>query len=600
MKSRRVAAWVSVLALLLVSAAWPQGEPKNETHQNQDGTWTQTNTHPDGSKTVTEMDKDRHNTKSTEYDAKGNKIEENDWAWNAAEKQDVMRRRHIYKHGSICESVYEYDENGVRLKVTVWCEGYEIIDTYMAGKHIKREKIVDGKVVKTEHFDENGKLIQHSLAQPSAPPVITPGASSQDSATARLVGLVYDKDSRPGDQVTVSLTSDPKKYENIPALGVIEMRVPTAPGATGQAALQGLVVDLGDGRQQPANQALTIQVPQNATGIPVTISQQGIAIPAAQSSVPMNQAPSATAVTNTGKASDFTTPPIVQATSIIYGPLSGNGSATHITVDNQPASIVTETPRRGVFSLPPGMGPGGHTLTLQDGQREASAPILKMGLLLNAGQLKLQRGQSTSYTATVQLGSLPDAVWQHGGGSCPELMAPSDTSNLATNFHVPQAGEPAVVFFRVDNASRDTVTIKPSQNEVVTRVLHRQDFKNNQYTEAGTIQSKKSGSFVLNAVVQSFFAPISFNEALASGTSKVNCGLGCGTERSVDEDGTKWVWCVDKGCENTAGCECHVLRNYEDPPGSGKWKHEDMGKHNKNNKQKEDGKSTYTASCEPS
>jgi hypothetical protein len=335
--------------------------------------------------------------------------------------------------------------------------------------------------------------------------------STQGAMTAQLVGFVYDRDSRPGDQVIASLTTDLKEYKNIPALGVVEMKVSVPAGGTAQASLHGLVVDLGDGRKQPADQPLTIQIAQNATAVPISVSQQGSAASATQASMPLAQGSPPAAASSTGKASDFTTPPVVQNVSFISGPLSGNGGITSITVDHQPAAIVAGTPRSVFFNLPAGTTPGQHTLTLQDGQRSASAPIVKIGLVMKADQLKLQRGQSTNYSATVQLGPLPDSAWQHGGSS-PELVNQSEAANLAPGFRPPAVGEPAVVFLHLANASRQTVTIRPSQNETITRVLHQQDFQNNQFTQAGVIQSIKSGGFDINAVVQAFFAPIGCEE----------------------------------------------------------------------------------------
>src|SRR5581483_6291901 len=511
MNSLRNIAWALVLALLLVSVALAEGDKgkeNTETHQNQDGTWTGTTTYPDGSKKVTDEDKDHHKTKETKYDPKGNKIEDSDWAWNGKEKVDAMRKRHIYPHGRTLEEEIEYDENGVKLKDTVTEEGYVIVDTYSGGKRIKREKVVGGKVVRTEHFDKDGNLIQHSISQAPASPVTTPSGTPQANATTQLIGLVYDKDSRPGDQVSVTLTTDPKKYQNVPALGVIEMQVAASADSTAQASLHGMVVDLGDGRKQPADQPLVIKIAQNATSIPVILSQEGSATPSAQGSVPLSQGPSPILVTDSGKASDFNTPPVINELSVIHGPLSGDAAAAHINLDSQPASIITATPRSVIFSLPSNTSPGAHTLTLQDGARTASASVVKTALIMQAGQLQLQKGQSTNYTATVLVGPLPDSVWRNGGSSLDRVNSP-EASKSVPHFRVPQAGEPGVIVFRIENASRDTVTIKPSHNEVITRVLHQQDFHNGQFSHTGLIQSKKSGGFTINGTVETFFAPIS-------------------------------------------------------------------------------------------
>lgn len=350
-------------------------------------------------------------------------------------------------------------------------------------------------------------------------------SAATTSATAQLVGLVYDKDSRPRDQVTVSVTTDPKKYAGIPALGVIEMEVPATAGESAESSLQGMVVDLGDGRKQPANKPLTIQIAESATGIPVVlVGRDGK--PIARSSVPVAQG-SPSPITNTGQASDFTTPPVVQNLSIINGPLTGDGNITAIGVDNQLATIITETPREVVFGLPGSTTAKVHTLKVQDGPRSATAQITQLGLVLSANARQLQRGQSTNYSATVLLGPLPESVWQQGGAS-PPLMNPSEATKLAPGFQVPQAGQPGVVLFHLENASRQTITIKPSQNETITRVLHQQNFQGGQFIEAGVIQSKQSGGFDIKATVQTFFAPIHFvepgNVAFNEGAIKEDTG----------------------------------------------------------------------------
>lgn len=394
--------------------------------------------------------------------------------------------------------------------------------------------------------------------------------TAQATATTQLVGLVYDRDSRPGDQVTVSLTTDPKKYENIPALGVIEMKVPANSGATVQSTLQGLVIDLGDGRQQPASQPLTIQIAQNSPSVPVRVSQQGNSRPVAQSSMPITQGQSNITVANTGKPSDFTTPPLAQTMSVIHGPLSGDGNATRIAVDNQRASVVTETPRSVYFDLPTNTPVGSHTLTLEDNGRNAQFPIVNMSLLMQADQLTLQRGQSTNYNATIRLGQTPDSVWQSGGGASPELTNVSRIQALAPNFHIPQAGEPGVILLRIENASRDTVSIRPSQNEVVTRVLHKDDFQNNQFTVSGVIQSKKSGGFVLNGLAEAFFAPIPGQEVrggvIARHTVPGKVGFCSGTckTRLIAQSGFDEVVSCPGPIAGTEACpkncSCHLLR----------------------------------------
>src|SRR5437867_6409491 len=130
-------------------------------------------------------------------------------------------------------------------------------------------------------------------------------------------------------------------------------------------------------------------------------------------------------------------------------------------VDNQRANIVAETPRSAYFDLPANTPVGSHTLTVQDGQHRAQFQIVNMALIMKAEQLQLQKGQSTNYSATVQIGQVPDSAWQNGGVT-PEVVNTANLAKLAPGFHVPNAGEPGAILLRIENASRDTVSVKPS------------------------------------------------------------------------------------------------------------------------------------------
>ena len=210
--------------------------------------------------------------------------------------------------------------------------------------------------------------------------------SSQDSTTTQLVGLVYDKDIRAGDQVMMSLTADPQKYKNIPGLGVIEVKVPANAGVTAQDALKGMVFDTDSGQQQPAGRPMVMQLAKSAGSISMKIIAQHSSdadtydyvletggagniiggewvgaskIPhpdflwlPTQANIPFNQGPPSTAVNNTGAPADFTTPPVIQDTSFIHGPFSGKGNVTQIMVDDQPAKIIAGSSTTLFFASP--------------------------------------------------------------------------------------------------------------------------------------------------------------------------------------------------------------------------------------------------------
>ena len=328
---------------------------------------------------------------------------------------------------------------------------------------------------------------------------------SEGAATTRLVGLVYDLDSRQGDRVTVTLTTDPRKFASIPTLGVIEMTLPASPSTGPAGGLESLVVDLGDGRTQRADQPLTIQIAQDATSIPVEIRGAAGGTPVAGGSIPVVGAGVGAAVPDTGRAKDFTAPPVCQGPAAIHGPLSGDARMTRITVDGAPVDIDAATPRSVHFNVPDGP----HTVTVRDAGREASFRIVRMSLLMQADQSNLLRGHSTGYSATLKLAPLPASLWRNGGPPS-EAIALSRLEQLAPAFHPPKPGEPAVILLVIENASRETVSIKPSENEVVRFLLHERDFANPEsaFTHAGVIKARKDGTFTLNGIAQAFFAPV--------------------------------------------------------------------------------------------
>ena len=83
-------------------------------------------------------------------------------------------------------------------------------------------------------------------------------ASSSD---AIVIGVVVLSELPAGQETSGSAVTDPAKYQEVPGLVVVlaEMPKPQQPATAGPAVatLEGAVVDVGDGRKQPANQPLT-------------------------------------------------------------------------------------------------------------------------------------------------------------------------------------------------------------------------------------------------------------------------------------------------------------------------------------------------------
>jgi hypothetical protein len=404
-------------------------------------------------------------------------------------------------------------------------------------------------------------------------------AVSQATATTQLVGIVYDRDSRPGERATMRVTDDPKKYEKIPGLGVVVTQCPKCQrDASGHVPLQEMSVNTGDGRQQPANRPFTLLLPQSGGEVHASLMNQGGPTPVAQLDVPIPTGGGATqpftggarvAAGDIEAPSDFTTPPVCQDTSFIHGPLSGDGGVTRIMLDGQPTDIIAESPRSVYFDLPTGTPAGQHQLVIQDSSRGASFPVVRMSLTGHVDQPSLLRGQKTNYSVTVDFGELPESFWQRGGGAPPELVNPSMIRQAAPGFRIPQAGEPGVVLLAVGNASRDTVSLRPSQDERVVIALRRQDFQNNRFTTRGEIQSKKSGGFKLDLLAQAFFAPIAGqaseepNPVIAStpGQKPRPCSeLDCDPPSPSQREQNIFLTCMACATCAPSPCECQLWR----------------------------------------
>ena len=192
---------------------------------------------------------------------------------------------------------------------------------------------------------------------------------------------------------------------------------------------------------------------------------------------------------------------------IIHGPFDGKGPGTSVDVGGTPGLILAETPEALFWTLPENVPHGSLSLTVMDAGHGASFPVYVLGLEMAADRLHLLRGESTSMHATVFGPDLiPAEGWQAGDVSW--TIDLGKVAEFFPGFKIPKPGEPGVIFLRVDNSSRDTVSMRPSKNETFRVNLTQKDFASGPYTYKATIQSRKSGGFVINGLVVAFFAPI--------------------------------------------------------------------------------------------
>ena len=390
-----------------------------------------------------------------------------------------------------------------------------------------------------------------------------------------LVGVVLPADARPGDTISGTVVTNPEQYNDVPALRVVTAEIPLPQDAQGHASLEGVVIDTGDGKRQPADRGLLIALAANAAQIPLIFHRADTPAPVAERAVPIarpgdsfseaQQPPPVTTISDaptparpgtnppeiprparpgtnppeTPRATrpgtnppeipraarpgtnppetprpavtppEYQTPPVCveDRLQVIRGPFGGNRGETQILVDDQPAPIIAETPRAAYWRLPEGIEPGPHRLTVRERGVEASFPVVVLRIAMTADQVELLKGQSTRFRAVVSgPEKLPESAWRSG--------VPSDLTNVgrlretAPDFKIPPRQAPGVILLRIENGSRDTVTISPSKNETVVQTLGREQFANGPYTFSGTIKSKRSGRFNIRGQVVPFLAPV--------------------------------------------------------------------------------------------
>jgi hypothetical protein len=191
----------------------------------------------------------------------------------------------------------------------------------------------------------------------------------------------------------------------------------------------------------------------------------------------------------------------------IRGPFGGRGSDTEIDVGGQPGLVLAKTADTLFFMLPPDLPHGWIDITLTETGARVAFRVSVLGLAMAVEQLTLMRGQSTKLEVSV-FGpeQLPPNAWTAGDMS--STLDLQKVAQLFPGFRLPKPGEPGSIFLRVDNASRDTVSMSPSRNETFFIRLERANFAAGPYTYRGVVRSRRAGSFRIDALIVGFFAPV--------------------------------------------------------------------------------------------
>lgn len=292
-----------------------------------------------------------------------------------------------------------------------------------------------------------------------------------------------------------------------PALQVTESKLNLSPEQQSSFTLDGVQLETGDGQMQSG--AAPFCVPgRQVLEQPIKI-HYGNSVIGEINIHPEPRPAGSRPFVPAGAGTSFFTTPLYQAgqAQTIWGPFGNPGNDTRVEVNNTPGLILSRTATELYWMLPPDTPRGPLSVSVYNaGQGARFSPFL-LGLSMSAQKLALLKGESTGMQATVfgpEL--LPKQDWVAGNAS--DVVDMSLVAQQFPGYQIPKPGEPGKLFFRLDNASRDTVTLSPSKNESFVTMLDQGNFSAGPYTYTGTIHSIKAGNFGINGLVVAFFAPI--------------------------------------------------------------------------------------------
>jgi hypothetical protein len=406
-------------------------------------------------------------------------------------------------------------ENGQYIITGLHPRAYDVI-VEMPGFQTDIHKSIVVNVGQTTIVDFHLKVSQavESVEVTTEPPILQPDATSLPSGTASMSfpiirGIVLPRDARAQGEISGLVVPDPAKYENIPGLQVV--LVPSTSAGT----LEGVVIDLGDGRKQPGNKPLTLKLPDQVAPMMVSVflSDQ-LGHPIARSTLPIASAPATPASVAAAGPLHCTMPPVttpggVQVIHEANNRMSGDSTTMNVVVDDKPATIVAATPGAVYWGVPETLAPGPHQVTLTPGPGAAPVvlPMQVLGLQMAAEKTALLRGQSTMMHVTITgLDKLPPSAWQ----SAPP---PSDLVNVegliqrAKGFHPPKPHEPGAVMLLLENQSPSQIRMGKEGDRIVLQ-LHQKDFANGPYSYQDKLQSLQSGGFSITGTVVAFLKDV--------------------------------------------------------------------------------------------
>jgi hypothetical protein len=342
----------------------------------------------------------------------------------------------------------------------------------------------------------------------SHPPTPPPTSSRTElQSEAMLVGVVVGADTRTGEKTTARVVPNPKSFQNIPGLRVIEVATRVPMGTNGKPDIEKLQARIGDGPVQPCDGPLTGTVPGNGQPLRVTVGQPGQTPGTGE--IPVTPGPPRTAPAGV-RPNQFRTPAMLQrgTVGVVHGPFDGRNLGTSVTVGGKQAEILAETGNALYFIVPGSVQPGQAAVVVEEQGTRISFRVAAIGLQMSAGRLQLEKGQSATFAATVTgADHLPATAWQAGDpGEFSDLVNLEEVRRMAPNLRPPAKGAPGMVVLLLQNMSPQVVSM--SGGMVVQQQLGQSAFSAGPYTYNGSVSAHEKGSFSIKGTVIPFLAPV--------------------------------------------------------------------------------------------
>jgi hypothetical protein len=172
--------------------------------------------------------------------------------------------------------------------------------------------------------------------------------------------------------------------------------------AKNEDELNGYVVEVQNQKTQVGKKLIKWTAPA-APGVAFLILRERGGKEVSRASVPIQPNPITTGQPATPALTDFHLPNIGQGGRpvTIWGPFDGNASTTAVTIDDNPATVLAESPRKAVVQSPTSaVGPV--AIHLRKGNTQATGVLRNLAVRLTAPRTNLRRGEETTLTVEVR------------------------------------------------------------------------------------------------------------------------------------------------------------------------------------------------------